>query len=158
MAEDIVISFLLRISVLHPFIKRFVSPSELILDALGYTAALGPAIAETESYPRMESREQTLEEWSMESPFHELIAMHSRAEPVAMSQTERLGADLAAIWLVKDLYPERLEIAIAPDIMVSLEEIDFDSGIHEFGQSPEHTHIPARNDIPVFIPEIPYIP
>jgi hypothetical protein len=40
MTEDIVICPLDGVSLLHPFVKRLVSPPELILQALGDAAAL----------------------------------------------------------------------------------------------------------------------
>ena len=42
--------------------------------------------------------------------------------------------------------------------MISLEEIYLHSPVHKIGQGTEHPHISLRNDVTVFIPEIPYIP
>jgi hypothetical protein len=74
-----------------------------------------------------------------------------------MSQTEHLSFYFDTMRLLKLLHSQLLEIPICPHIVISLEEIDFDTPVHKRLQSSENPYISLWNHIPVLIPEIPYV-
>ena len=94
----------------------------------------------------------------MEKPPHQLVSRIPGTKPVAMTKAEHLTSIFHHVWLLKDLHTQFLEITVTPDIMVAREEKHLHAGIHQALKSREHSHIPFRDEIPIFIPEIPNIP
>ena len=77
------------------------------------------------------------------------------AEAVTVSQAEHLAADLDPEGLRKDPHPHVLEIVIAPDVVIPGEEVHRHACIHQVHQRGKDAHAPLRDDVTVFIPEIP---
>ena len=79
-------------------------------------------------------------------------------EPVPMTEAERLARNFDQGRLLEDADPHILKIVVAPDIVITLEEIHFHPGIHQIHKGGENPHIAFGHDIVVLIPEIPDIP
>ena len=60
--------------------------------------------------------------------------------------------------LDKPPHPEFFKIAVCPHVMIALEEIHLDTGIHQIHKGRKHPDITFRDNIPVLVPEIPDIP
>jgi hypothetical protein len=54
-------------------------------------------------------------------------------------------------------HPQFLKISVCPHIMVPLKEIHLHSPVHQRDKGTKHTYISLRDDMLVFIPEIPYV-
>ena len=76
-------------------------------------------------------------------------------EPVTMTEAEDLASDIDDIRLLE--YPDAhiLKIVVTPDVVVSLKEIDLHARVHQVHKRREHTNIALRDNIMIFIPEIP---
>ena len=103
----------------------------------------------------MERRETGLEEAVVEHLAHELVAAVAGAETVAVAEAETRAADFNLVRLTELDHSELLEIAVGPDIVVAGEEIHLDTRVHEVQERREHPYISFRDDVAVFVPEIP---
>lgn len=116
----------------------------------------GPALAEGKcKTDRDKCAEQPLGDPAAENSLHALVDMHSGAESITMSQHETFARMRDKFRAMMNFDPKALEIAIAPDVVVSAEEMDLDSPGDQRLKRREHTGITGRHHIPVLIPEIP---
>ena len=91
----------------------------------------------------------------MKNRTEKTIPERHRTQAISMAETETLSGNLHQRRLLETDHSEFLEIRIAPDIVISLEEINLYSLLHQFAESGEHLDISLRDHIAVFIPEIP---
>ena len=94
----------------------------------------------------------------MEKSPEKTVAQWNGAEAITMTQTEHIPADGHKTRLFEALHSQFFKIGICPYIMIPLEEIYLHTPVHQVGQGTEHPHIALRDDITVFIPEIPDVP
>jgi len=139
-------------------IERLVFIPEFIRHILGKTAVLRPALPKAECKPRMQETEHYLQKTIVESPTHKFVPMHAFAQTVSVTEKECLPCNFNNVRLLYYLHTHILKIMVAPYIMVTREEVDFHTGLHQFNQSGKNQHIAFWNDIVIFVPEIPYIP
>ena len=124
---------------------------------MGKTVILRPAVAESERKPRMQKTEESLGHAAMKHSPEDSVTDRNRPKSVSMAKAEPPAPELHDIWLDQTYHPEFLKKPVCPHIMVALEEIHLHSSVHQCSQGGEHTHISFRHDIPVLIPEIPYV-
>ena len=105
----------------------------------------------------MQHAEKNLEHAVMEHTAQKPVSERHGAKSVTMTETETLCGNLHHSRLNQFLHPQFLKITVGPDIVVTLEEIHFDSLVHKTLQSCKDAQISFRDNIPVLIPEIPYI-
>jgi hypothetical protein len=91
----------------------------------------------------------------VEDRTEETVSYRYRSQTISMAETETLSGNLHQRRLLETDHSEFLEIRIAPDIVISLEEIHLHTPIHQLTESGEHLDISLRDHIAVFIPEIP---
>jgi hypothetical protein len=103
----------------------------------------------------MQKTEKELKNTIMENTAQEAIAERNRSEAITMAQTESLSTDLNDRRLGQAYHSELLKVFISPDVMVALEEEDLHSPVHQRLKGSKDPDISFRNDITVFVPEIP---
>ena len=103
----------------------------------------------------MQRAENLLERTAMEDAGKDAIAARNRAEAIAVAEAEYLAGNGRYVGLLKPFHSERLEVGIAPDVMIAAKEIDIHTSIDEVEQRCKHAHIAFGNDVSVLIPEIP---
>ena len=140
------------------FIERFILSPENISGIMGETVVSGPPVAETECNPRMQEAEKELCHLVVEQAAEETVAKRDRTQTITMTQTEHIPADGHETRLFEALHSQFFKIGICPYIMIPLEEIYLHTPVHQVGQGTEHPNITLRDDITVFIPEIPDVP
>jgi hypothetical protein len=94
----------------------------------------------------------------MEHPLNEHISGRNRSESVTMSETELLAGNLDKGRLLQTLHSQFLKIAISPYIMIAGKEINIHTSFNQILDGGKDTDISLRNNIPILVPEIPYIP
>ncbi len=156
MAEDEEIR--LRIHRGSPLIQRFRFSLELIPLAMCKPGMQRPAVSQRKSKTnRDKGTEEPLGHAAAENSLHAFVDMHPRAEAVTMGKHERPSGMDYTLRTMMNLDTHALEIMIAPDVMVAAEEMHLDTTGNKRLESSEYAGIPGRNDITVFIPEIPDI-
>lgn len=140
---------------LGEFIQRLLLSSEDIFPIMRETAAARPSGSYAEGHPRMEGTEKLLEETAVEYRMNHPAARRNRTETVAMPEAESAAIYLDQRRLAELLHAQTFEITVGPYVVVAREEEDLHSPVHQRLQSCEDTEIAFRDDIPVFIPEIP---
>lgn len=105
-------------------VQRLVLAPEEILRMPCKAVAPGPAVADAESYPRMEHAEKELKHPVVENSTEQTVACRHRTESVAVPEAEMRAIDIDIRRLDQPLHPELLEIMIGPYIVVALEKID----------------------------------
>ncbi len=116
---------------------------------------LGPAVAETEGKAGVQEAEKELGRTVMEESPQEAVSIRDRAEAVTVAEAEGFAGDFHKIRLLEFLHPEFLKIGIGPYIVVALEEIYLDSPVHKGLKGRKDTDITLRNNVLIFIPEVP---
>ena len=155
MSENEVIHLVFSRICLRKPAERLIHAFEHIFLMAGKTVATRPSVAEPEGDPWMKKTEKELRDTAMEKSAQETISERHRAQTVAMTEAEHTPAYLDLTRLPKLLHAEFLEIAVCPNIMISLEEIHLHSPVHKILKSGKDTDISFRDHITVFIPEIP---
>ena len=156
-AEDETVHLVSLFKFRSEFIKRFFLTLEDIFFVAGEAVAARPTVSEAEGQPWMQEAEQELKDSVMEDGTEETVSARHGAETVAVTEAEHLTADLHKSWLLKTFHTKFLEIAVCPHIVVTLEEIHINSPVHQCSQRCKDPYIPLRNDVTVFIPEVPDI-
>jgi len=157
MSEDKVIHLILPGKLIGKLIQRLVLTTEHIFLMTGQSVSARPAVAQSESQPRMEKAEKELEHTVMEDSAKETVPHRHRSQAVSVTKAEGLSSYLDQSRLHESLHSKFLEILIGPYIMVSLEEKDFHSPVHKTLKSGKDPYVSFRNDVTVFVPEIPYV-
>src|SRR5574344_703630 len=106
----------------------------------------------------MQEAEKELCHLVVEQAAEETVAKRDRTQTITMTQTEHIPADGHKTRLFEALHSQLFKIGICPYIVIPLEEIYLHTPVHQVGQGTEHPHIALRDDITVFIPEIPDVP
>ena len=106
----------------------------------------------------MKHAEEELEDLAMENSSKETVSERHFTQTVAMPQTEPLSGNLYKSRLSQLYHSELLKIAVRPDIVIALKEIYLHASVHQQLQSREYADISFRDDIPIFVPEVPDIP
>ena len=94
----------------------------------------------------------------MECAAHKLIPLLSGPQSVPVPEAEANVPDPDHVRLLQGDYPHRLEIVIGPYVVIPLEEVYLDSGGNKVLKRSKYLDIALRNDIFIFVPEIPDIP
>jgi len=94
----------------------------------------------------------------MERAAHKLIPLLSGPQSVPVPEAEANVPDPDHVRLLQGDYPHRLEIIIGPYVVIPLEEVYLDSGGDKVLKSGKNLDISLRDDIFIFVPEIPDIP
>jgi len=157
MSEDKVIHLILPGKLIGKLIQRLVLTTEHIFLMTGQPVSARPAVAQSESQPRMEKAEKELEHTVMEDSAKEAVSHRNRPQAVSVTKAEGLSSYLDQGRLHESLHSKFLEILIGPHIMVSLKEKDFHSPVHKTLESGKDPYVSFRNDVTVFVPEIPYV-
>lgn len=137
------------------FVERFILASEDILGFVPQAVMLRPCIAKTKREPRMQRAENLLERTAMEDAGQDAVAARNGAEAITVTEAEDLAGNSRYVGLLKPFHSERLEVGIAPDVVIAAKEIDIHTSIDEVEQRSKHAHIAFGNDVAVLIPEIP---
>ena len=103
----------------------------------------------------MQRAENLLERTAMEDAGKDAVAARNGAEAITVTEAEDLAGNSRYVGLLKPFHSERLEVGIAPDVMITAKEIDINTSIDEVEQRSKHAHIAFGNDVAVLIPEIP---
>ena len=131
---------------------------EDIFPSAGKTAVTGPVLSEAECQPGMETGEEGLQDAVVKDGAQQPVAERTRAETVAVAETEGAAANGGDVGLRENLYPQGFEVGICPHVVVALEEIQSDPGIPQVHKGGEYPHIALGHHVPVFIPEVPDVP
>ena len=155
MPENEIIHMVALRELLSKMIQRLLLPAESILFTAGQTIMARPAVPDTESHPRMKQAEKELQHTAMEDTAQHPVTGRHRPKAVAMAKTEPFPGNFHYGRLLETLHSKLLEVAVCPDIMITLEKEDIHATVNKILQRGKHPHIPFRHNIPVFIPEIP---
>ena len=137
-------------------VEGFLRSAELVATVFA-SVGIAPVGAEAECQPWMKAAEKHLAYAAVEDTQHQAIAELGAPQAVAVAEKEFFSADAYRLRLDHFLYSETLEERVAPDVVVTRHEIHLDSLGNHLDQFAEHPCALARNNIAVFIPEIPDI-
>jgi hypothetical protein len=157
MSENKEIYRILKAEILGKLIQRLISSPENILFMPGKPVSPGPAVTKPEGDPRMKHAEQELQHTVVEDTSQETVTCRHRTETVTMTQAETPSADFHKTRLLKTPHSQLLEITVGPYVVITLEEEDLDTSVHEILQSSKHPDIAFGYHITVLVPEIPHI-
>jgi hypothetical protein len=105
----------------------------------------------------MQEAEKELKETVVEYSAKKSIAERHRTKAVTMTKAEHFSSYFDESRLFETNHPELFKVFICPHIVVSLKETDLDTLIHQSLESRQNPDVPLRNNIPILVPEIPYI-
>lgn len=157
MSENEEIHIIPRSIILCKHAERLLHTLEHIFFMPRKAVAAGPSVSEAECDPRVKHAEQGLKHTGVEDAAQETVTGRHRPQAVTMAEAEPTAAYFRDIRLLQTLHPQLLEVAVCPDIMVSLEEINIHPSVHKRLKGGEDTDVTLRNDVAVFIPEVPDI-
>jgi hypothetical protein len=105
----------------------------------------------------MQHAEKELQNAVVKHPTKEPVAERNGTQPITMPEAEAFSGNLHKGRLGHPYHPQFLKISVCPHIMVPLREIHLHSPVHQRDKGTKHTYISLRDDMLVFIPEIPYV-
>ena len=106
----------------------------------------------------MQSAEEPLERAAVEDAGEDGVAARNGSEAVAVAEAEDLAGNGRDIGLLKSLHAERLEVGVAPDIVVAAKEIDVHPAVDEVDDCSKNPSITSWDNIAVLIPKVPDVP
>ena len=158
MAEDEIVYMTPFAELFCKLVERFVLVPENILSLVPETVMLRPCVAQAEREPRMQGAEEPLERAAVEDAGEDAVAARNGSEAVAVAEAEDLAGNGRDIGLLKSLHAERLEVGVAPDIVVAAKKIDIYTPVNEVDDCSKNPSITSWDNIAVLIPEVPDVP
>ena len=138
--------YLVAISFLGLVIFTFISCQPVVL---------APGVAEEEGPARMEGTEKNLHETTFEHFLEGPVSSAALPEKISVPQTEPLAFKLyrQRLLVENDTYL-LLEVTVGPDIVVPVQEMNFNATVAKTGQSPQGTGETPWYHVFVFVPEV----